>query len=155
MKMNITLLAFTLLCIFLIACSKETPKEKDIIREIAVKQIPSSDEEILEEWVNVTENEEILGVSATRSKSEWSWTVSIYAAEYIREEPLESELYESINKALTTVPGVAAIDHEDREVWIIKGNPKGEDLVKACVNALYKHLEAMQQTLNNLKENAS
>lgn len=155
MKINITLVAITLLSIFLIACSKETPKEKDIVREIAVKQIPSSDEEILEEWVHVTDNEEILGVSASRSEGEWSWTVSIYAAEYIREEPLESELYESISKALTTVPGVTAINHEDREVWIIKGNPKGEDLVKACVNGLYKHLEAMQQTLNILKKNAS
>lgn len=148
--MNTTLVLIALLCILVAACSRETPSEKSIMSNVAVKQIQPLDSSILEEWVRVTDDEDILGVSASRSDGEWSWTVSIHAAEFIREEPLESELQESIEKALTSVSGVTAVAHEDREVWIIKGNPKGEDLVKSCSSALDNLSDAMRKAVSEL-----
>ena len=75
---------------------------------IEIKQTPPLDEEILEQWVRVTDDEEIHGVCATRSANEgWPWQVSIYVAEFIRDEPLQSELHEAVSFALSEAPGVA------------------------------------------------
>lgn len=150
MQMNITLITIALLSIILVACSREAPPEKNIISNIEVKQIQPLDSSILEEWVRVTDDKDILGVSASRSDGEWSWTVAIHAAELIREEPLEAELQAAIEDALSSVPGVTAVAHEDREIWIIKGNPKGGDLVKSCSSALDNLSNVMRNAVSEL-----
>ena len=48
-------------------------------------------------------------------------------AEYVREEPLESELHDRMTTALQAVPGVTLVVQEDREVRSVDGTP-GDDV---------------------------
>ena len=57
-------------------------------------------------------------------------------AEYLRDEPLDVELEISVDRALRSVPGVSDVHHEDREVWIVRGEPSGEAVVHAVSGAL-------------------
>ena len=101
--------------------------------DIQVERVEPADEEILEEWSRVTDEPELLGVGAVRmSDDEWPWQVEVSVMEFIRTEPLESELGEAVTRALTAVPGVVEAVHEDREAWIIKGNADGPALVRAA-----------------------
>ena len=101
--------------------------------DIEVERIEPADEEILEEWSRVTEDPDLLGVSAVRmDNGEWPWQVYVSVMEFIREEPLESELPAAIQAALAAVPGVREAAHEDRETWIIKGDVDGPSLVRAA-----------------------
>jgi len=105
--------------------------------EIQIERVQPQDEEIREEWARVTNEKDILGVCVARMSSEdWPWHVSIYVAEFIRTEPLQSELFDSITAALTNVAGVTRVVHEDREVWVLQGEPAGEKLIHACSAAL-------------------
>ena len=107
------------------------------MEDVTVRQVEPQDDELVEEWVRVTDEEHILGVCATRSSNtEWPWHVSIYVAEYIRTAPLQSELHDTITAALSCVPGVARAVQEDREVWVVKGDVAGDTLVRACSTAL-------------------
>lgn len=115
--------------------------------DIIVKQLPPMDGEILEEWIRETQEEDILGVGAARSDDEWPWQVTIYVAEFVRKEPLESKLHQSILSAIKTVPGVTDVEHEDREIWIAKGNPKGEDLVRACAKVVDSLSESTRKAI--------
>jgi len=103
---------------------------------IEVRQITPADSEVLEEWVRVTTEEDVLGVDATRSEGKWAWTVFICAAEFVREDPLASRLVADITAALKKVKGVTAVVREDTEVWLVQGHPTGTDLVRACSHAL-------------------
>jgi hypothetical protein len=60
--------------------------------------------------------------------------------EFIRVEPLESELRESTTAALLGVPGVDAVARQDREVWIVAGSPSGEALVRAAASVVDRYL---------------
>jgi hypothetical protein len=119
--------------------------------EIKVRKVEPADSGVLEQWERVTDEEEIFGVSASRTaQPKWKWQVFVAAAEFVREEPLESTLVERITSALKKVEGVKAVAHEDREVWIIEGDPSGEALVRAASTALdslapqlRKHMESL------------
>ena len=150
MKMRVALTATALSCLLVVSCGRETPRGNEDMSEIAVKQVQPEDDEILEEWIRVTDDEDILGVSATRIAGEWPWSVSVSVAEFIRTDPLESELQQSIKNALTGVPGVTAVAHEDREVWIVQGSPKGKDLVRACSVALDRLSGATRKAVDEL-----
>ena len=104
---------------------------------IEVRRITPADSEISEEWVRVTTEEDILGIDATRSKRGlWKWNISIYAAEFVREDALANRLDKAVTSAIRSVLGVKLVAHEDREVWILQGDPKGDDLVRACAVAI-------------------
>ena len=120
------------------------------MNDIVVKQIQPLDEDIFEEWTRETDDEDILGVGASKIKGEWTWQIFISVAEFIRSEPLESELDQSIYDALAAVPGVTAVVHEDREVWVIQGTPKGEDLVRACSKAVDRLSESNRKAIEAL-----
>ena len=110
--------------------------------EIVAKQIAPQDEEILEEWIRVTDDKHILGVGVTRMLGdEWPWQVGVYVAEYIREDPLQSELHDSITGALSALPGVVQAVHEDREHWAVQGDVNGEELIGACAAVLDRFAE--------------
>jgi hypothetical protein len=51
--------------------------------------------------------------------------------EFVREEPLESELRRRIAAALRSVEGVETAEEMDREVWFVTGTPSGEAMVRA------------------------
>lgn len=115
------------------------------MEDIKVEQVESEDDEALEQWVRVTEEQHILGVCAERSDGKWPWRVEIFVAEYIREEPLQSELHNAITAALKRVPGVNKAVQEDREVWVVKGKVAGDALVRACSTALNRLADALRR----------
>jgi hypothetical protein len=53
-------------------------------------------------------------------------------AEFVRKEPIESEMRRAIDAALRAVPGVSGVEEADREVWAVHGTPTGEALVLAA-----------------------
>jgi len=118
---------------------------------IEVKRIEPMDSSILEEWTRVTDNEDVLGVSASKStESNGEWQVFINVAEFIREEPLESKLYKRITESLTKIDGVVEVIHEDREVWLVRGDVTGEKLVRSSSAALNELHEELATAVDNL-----
>jgi hypothetical protein len=57
-----------------------------------------------------------------RARRAGYWNVVIWVAEFLREDPLETELRGRIASALGAVDGVA---EEDREVWYVTGESSG------------------------------
>ncbi|MGA3147723.1 MAG: hypothetical protein ABSF33_09625 [Acidimicrobiales bacterium] len=90
----------------------------------------SEDEEIEAEWYRDVGDDELRGVSAHRPEGD-DWRVVVGMAEFIRGEPLESELRRGVDAALRSVPGVSSVWEEDRDVWIAQGSPQAESLIRA------------------------
>lgn len=105
---------------------------------VEVRQVTPADSELAEEWELQTDEPDVLGVDASRWKdeTEWAWQVGAGAMEFLREDPLQSEVRAAVLGALRSVPGVTAAEEEDREVWVVNGSPSGEDLVRAVAEAL-------------------
>jgi len=92
--------------------------------------IPPEDEEVGEQWQRLTDDPDLRGVDASRDEG-GEWRIGIMAAEFIREEPLESEFRKGVDSALRSVSGVTNVWEEDRELWVAEGSPSGRDLVAA------------------------
>lgn len=108
---------------------------------IEVERVPDAqvDAELAEEWVRRVDDADLRGVGAYRygePAGPWTWGVVVGVAEFLREEPLEGEMRASVDRALRGVPGVSEVTEEDREVWIVAGQPSGEDLVRAVSEAV-------------------
>lgn len=87
-----------------------------------------------EEWQRETdEDDDLRGVGASKiaAVGDWPWQVFVSMAEFVREEPLETEMRTAVDAAIRSVPGVTDVAEEDREVWIVEGTPSGEALVRA------------------------
>jgi hypothetical protein len=98
-----------------------------------VRRIPDDDVDGAEGSERLTDEPEIRGVGAMRHEDdEWPWSVDSWVMQFVREEPLESEIRHAMIATLWAVPGVTAVAEEDREVWIVAGNPSGEALVRAA-----------------------
>jgi hypothetical protein len=119
--------------------------------DIEVEKIEPADEERLEEWSRVTEEADLHGVSAVRSNGEWPWQVLVSVMEFVRDEPLESELSEAVSAALVAVPGVREAVHEDRESWIIKGDTDGPSLVRAAAGVVDRFSARTRAVLDELE----
>jgi hypothetical protein len=118
------------------------------VNNVEVRQIQPLDDTILEEWKRVTEDQDILGVNASRTNdSTWPWTVYINAAEFIRTEPLQSELHQLITDALNSIPGVIMAVHSDREVWVVQGDVSGEALIRSCAEVLDRLYDALHDAI--------
>src|SRR5947209_13444984 len=100
------------------------------------ERVKPLDSEVAEEWVRKTGEPDVRGVRATRllQGGDWPWRVTIWAAEFVREDPLEQELRDSVRAALTAVKGVTRAEEEDRELWAVAGQADGEALVKAAAD---------------------
>lgn len=105
------------------------------MEQVDVQQIQPFDNSIQEEWLRVTEEQDLLGVSASKLDAN-TWQVFINVAEFIREEPLQSALFDEITEALKQTDGVETAIQEDREVWAVRGNVTGESLIQSCATAL-------------------
>ncbi len=113
--------------------------------DIKIEKIEPGDEGVLEEWMRVTDEQQIRGVVAARLAGRKKlWEVTIGAAEQVRGEPLETKLFTAITKALRAMPGVTKVVHEDREVWLVTGNVTGEQLVRACAEQLDRLADEMK-----------
>jgi hypothetical protein len=93
-------------------------------------QVDLEQDGIEEEWVRETSDPDFRNVEASKLQ-EMTWQVAVSLAEFVREDPLESEMRRQIDSALRSVEGVSDVEEMDREVWTIYGTPAGPDLVGA------------------------
>jgi hypothetical protein len=105
-----------------------------------------------EAWQRFTDDPQVRGVEANRLRDFGEWSVFVCAMEFVREEPLESELRLGIGAALRGTPGVSQVAEEDREVWRVGGSPTGDALTRAVADAVDEfaprvraHIEALGQ----------
>src|ERR1043165_3519702 len=83
-------------------------------KPIEVRKVVPEDSTVLEERERVTNDHDVLGVSAARSRrAKWNWQVTVSAGEFARKAPLEARLQEGILSALKKVNGVKSVAHED------------------------------------------
>ena len=103
-----------------------------------MRRLPDEEVDGAEGWERLTDEPEVRGVEATRHDvdNEWTWSVGVWVMEFIREDPLESEIRDAILAALFAVRRVTAVAEEDREVWIVAGEPSGEALVRAAADVV-------------------
>ena len=116
-----------------------------------IRKVRPLDGEIEEEWtreISSGTDKNVHGAGAYRAGGVWHVTVS--AMELVREEPLESELRDGIQIALEGVAGVEDIEEEDREVWMVGGEPGGEALVAAVAAAIDAHAERIRKHIDSL-----
>lgn len=121
------------------------------VEPIEIEQIEPGDSEVAEEWGRVVDQgDDSLGVDAIqwRYETEWQWQVIVGAMEFLREDPLESEVRSAIDRALRSVPGVRSVVEEDREVWAVDGTPSGEDLVRATAEAMAPFEDRIRAEVN-------
>ncbi|GAA1896915.1 hypothetical protein [Actinomadura bangladeshensis] len=101
-----------------------------------IQQIQPLDSRIAEEWVRRTDEPDLRAVSASKLREGPWWNVSVPVMEFIRADPLESELRRRIAHALSGVSGVTGAEEEDREVWTVTGDPTGGALVEAVARVV-------------------
>lgn len=93
-------------------------------------------DEVDEAWERVTGEPYVRGVEAGRIDFAGGWNVTVAVMEFVREDPLESELRRRITAALRSVGGVETAGEMDREVWFVTGTPSGDALVRAAAEAV-------------------
>lgn len=105
--------------------------------EEPVRQLPRDevDEELDEEWIRETDEPHVRNVGASRWPVD-GWQVTVWAAEFVQEEPLESRMRKAVGDSLESVSGVTGVWEEDREVWHVEGSPTGAELVRAAASAV-------------------
>jgi hypothetical protein len=124
---------------------------KDKPAAVEVRKITPEDSEVAEEWERVTAEPDVLGVNAARlTRAKWNWQIFINAAEFVRRDPLASRLDADITLALKKVKGVSAVAREDTEIWLVQGEAGGEDLVRACSQALDKMAPDIRKYIEDL-----
>ena len=96
-----------------------------------IRQIQPEDSEVAEEWLRETTDPDVRGVYACKIDAMGGWQVTVSAMEFIRSDPLESELRHRIANALRAVDGVTGADEDDREAWLVTGNAEGRPLIEA------------------------
>lgn len=123
---------------------------------MAAIRVEPEDDEIAEEWTrgDADLDPETRGVIANRWRDEddWPWQVFIAAAEFVRQEPLESELEARLIEGLRRVDGVEDVAREDREVWVVRGHPTGAALVDAAAAVVDELAPRMRQHIDALDE---
>jgi hypothetical protein len=118
----------------------------------AVRRLPADEVDGEEGWERLTDEPDVRGVDATRGRDpEWPWSVGVWAMESVREEPLEGDLRHAMIVVLWSVPGVTAVLDQDREVWIVSGEPTGEALVRAAANVVDAFAERIRAHQANLE----
>ncbi|MGI5205653.1 hypothetical protein ACQEU6_29245 [Spirillospora sp. CA-108201] len=101
-----------------------------------VQQVQPLDSATAEEWVRRTGEPDLRAVSASKLRAGPVWSVSAWVMEFVRTDPLESELRRRIEEALSAVSGVTGVEEEDREVWTVTGTPTGRALVEAVAQVV-------------------
>src|SRR5262245_21099995 len=107
-----------------------------LVAEHADGTIRREDVEGDEAWNRLTGEPHLFGVEAHRLDQPAGWQVSFWVLEHVRQEPLESRLRSEIERRLRAVPGVAAVEEEDREVYWVTGAASGEALTRAAAAAV-------------------
>lgn len=95
----------------------------------AIRRIPEGerDEAQCDAWERSTDEPNLRFVDALLGDDpDWPWRVSAAVMEFVRVEPLKSEIRDAMLLALSRVDGVTDVVREDREVWAVAGSPQGE-----------------------------
>jgi hypothetical protein len=100
---------------------------------IDVRQVVADGDEA---WERVTGEPQVRGVEAVRIDFAGGWNVTVAVMEFVREDPLESELRRRIAAALLSAGGVEMAEELDREVWFVTGTPSGDALVRAAAEVV-------------------
>src|SRR5262249_27292298 len=88
------------------------------------RRTPASQNEVSEEWDRLPADDGLGGDTLShKSSGPLQWSVMVSVMEFVRDDPLESELRSRIAANLGAVPGVTSVQEEDREVWIVDGSP--------------------------------
>jgi hypothetical protein len=116
-----------------------------------VERVDPLDDEVSEAWQRLTDEPHVRGVEAYRiNGTAWVWYVTVWAMEFVREEPLESELRSAIPRAIRGVPGVQDAAEQDREVWTIVGSPTGDTLTRAVADAVDQFVDRIRAHIESL-----
>jgi hypothetical protein len=107
-------------------------------RRDEIRQVEPEDGELSEEWLRETSEPDLRGINVTRwaDGGDWPWQVGVYVAQFVREEPLESELRRKLDEALRAVAGVEDVAEQDRELWIVRGHTSGAALTAAAAGVV-------------------
>ena len=109
------------------------------------RQLPAAelDEGCDESWERLTDDPDVRWVGADKITLDEQpyWSVGVAVAEFLRTDPLESELRQQMADALRAVDGAETVWEEDREVWGVIGTVSGEALVRAAAGVV-DHLAA-------------
>lgn len=82
----------------------------------------------------------------------WRWMVGVAAMEFVRDDPLESELRTELAARLGAVPGVTAVREEDNEAWVVSGSPSGAALVEAAAAAIDRFADRVRDEIARPKD---
>jgi hypothetical protein len=115
-----------------------------------VEQSEPLDSAISGSWLRLTDDPDVRGVEVSRlaDGDPWPWQIGVFAAEFVREEPFESEFRQRIGAAIRSVAGIAEVVEEDREVWMASGDPDGSELARsvgAAVDAMVDQIRAAME----------
>lgn len=117
-------------------------------------QLPAAelDEGCEEIWERQTDDHDIRWVGAQKiTLGEFPyWSVGVAVAEFLREDPLESELRQQMAAALRAVDGAETVWEEDREVWGVTGGVSGEALVRAAAGVVDHLAERARAHIDSL-----
>jgi hypothetical protein len=116
-----------------------------------IRQRPGDevDEELDEEWIRETDEPSVRNVGAFLEGDKWH--VSIWAAEFVREEPLESRMRGQIAAGFQAAPGVTNVSEGgNREEWFVTGSPTGSDLVRAAADVIDPLSDDIRRHLRHL-----
>lgn len=112
------------------------PRYLGLVDEDEVVRIDPLDDEFSEEWVRESSEPDIRGFGVARLRESGEWQVSVALAEFVRDDPLETEMRQGIQRSIERVPGVESVSEHDRETWGVTGNPSGEVLAQAVAEVL-------------------
>lgn len=121
----------------------ETAPATEGMAETAAVEISYEQTDDGEEWVYAPDDD-VRTVDVVKTDDDVTQVI-VGAAEFVREEPLESRLRAAVLGAILAVDGVDGAYEEDREVWTVDGDPSGDGLVRAvaaAVDEMYDDLAA-------------
>lgn len=99
----------------------------------------------------MADEKDILEVEANLvAAQDWPWSAFIHVAEFIRRNPLQTQLRSAITDALNGVPGVLKAVQEDREKWFERGQVGGAVLLRAAAAAVDHLAEATRAAYRSL-----
>ena len=87
-------------------------------------------------WSQFTDADDVRRVHVSFDPdANWQFEIFIPVAEFIRDEPLESEFRARIDRAIR-ISGIADVAEEDRELWLARGQADGAAIARSVAAAL-------------------
>jgi len=115
-----------------------------------IRRVPDDEVDGEEAWERLVDDDpEVYNVEAIRGDDEWQ--VTVWVAEFLRDDPLEDEMRQGMDKALNAVPGVTEVIEEDREIWAVSGTPSGEALARAAAGVIDGLADRAKAYIDNLR----